>query len=252
MTFVTAVALLVCLVLLQRYIRRGLSATAALRTRQGPLNRRQFFRDKLVEQWKTMIVAPFLALTLSGLLHSAFNPGEAIVPAARLTATLTGASPDDFDLSLLSSMAVTLTIAIVVLEALPILFRWKRRLVLGNFTALLPQSPAELPYALLLAIGAGLGEEMLFRGEIPHALAALGLPLTAGLLVSCVIFAACHVYQGWVGVLAVGFAGLLLTAIYAISGNLWLAIAVHVTIDVIGLVIRPALGMGLKRLLRRS
>jgi hypothetical protein len=48
---------------------------------------------------------------------------------------------------------------------------------------------------------------------------------------SLALFAVAHLYQGWGGVLKTGIAGILFTAVVAISGSLWPAIAMHALID---------------------
>jgi membrane protease YdiL (CAAX protease family) len=58
-----------------------------------------------------------------------------------------------------------------------------------------------------------------------------------------------HAYQGPIGVLATGVMGALLTAAYLLTGSLVFVIVIHVATDVIGLVLRPLTGMGLRRLL---
>ncbi len=47
-----------------------------------------------------------------------------------------------------------------------------------------------------------------------------------------------HSYQGWVGALATTVLGALLTLIYLGTGNLWVVIAVHVAIDLNGLILQ--------------
>jgi len=96
---------------------------------------------------------------------------------------------------------------------------------------------------------AGVGEELLFRGFIPRGIAGFGAPLEAGLCVSVLVFALSHAYQGPIGVLATGVMGALLTAAYLLTGSLVFVIVIHVATDVIGLVLRPLTGMGLRRLL---
>ena len=245
---ISALALFVCLAALARYIIKGTIAVRRLRSAQGPLNRRTFFRDKIRQQWITMIALPLAALLVSGRLALAFAPGASVAQAADAAANWTGIQVADleFNWGLMPSFLCTVGLAIVVLEALPILLRSNRKLIVGNFTTLLPRTPREAGYTALLALGAGAGEELLFRAEIPFALAALGLPILWGFLLSAALFAACHAYQGWIGMIAVAAVGLLLTAIYVISGSLWLVIALHVAIDMVGLVIRPLTGMAIR------
>ncbi len=68
----------------------------------------------------------------------------------------------------------------------------------------------------------------------------LGLgPKTAAAL-ALALFVAGHAYQGWRGMLLVAVAGYSLTYLYLSSGSLVLPIAVHVLIDVMAMVVLPA------------
>lgn len=104
----------------------------------------------------------------------------------------------------------------------------------------------------VLALVAGTGEELLFRGFLPRALASFHIPLEIAFVVSFLIFGACHVYQGFVGIVTTCVAGAALTGLYVLTGSLAVVMAVHVAIDGIGLVIRPLTGMALKQLVGRS
>src|SRR5579863_7513064 len=61
---------------------------------------------------------------------------------------------------------------------------------------ILPQSRMELIPYLALAVTAGLCEEFLYRGFAMAALTRAGLPLWSVLLLSSVLFALAHLYQG--------------------------------------------------------
>ncbi len=246
----TALALGVVLTLLARYVQRGRRQVSALRQTADPAVRRRFFERKIGRQALIMLVMPGLALLLTGNLLRALHPGAEI---AALSATATqwlGLRAGDLTQALLSPwLLAELAVLIVAIEALPLLLRSRKVIVAGNFAVLRPRNGPELGWALLLAIVAGIGEELLFRGFLPYAFADLGVPLPAAFLLPVAIFGLCHLYQGPVGVIATTLAGLLLTALYLISGSLLVAMAVHVAIDVIGLVIRPAVGLALTRVL---
>jgi membrane protease YdiL (CAAX protease family) len=101
-------------------------------------------------------------------------------------------------------------------------------------------------------VNAGVGEELLFRGFMPLAIAGFKVPFEIALILSALLFAACHLYQGPVGILATGFAAALLTAAYIVTGSLLFVIAIHVAVDLLGLVVRPLTGLGLRRMLGHS
>lgn len=106
----------------------------------------------------------------------------------------------------------------------------------------LPAAARELPAAAVLAVSAGVTEELYFRLLLPLLVAAVTGSAVLGVAVSALLFGAVHRYQGPVGMLATGLAGLFLGTVYLASGELWLAMACHATIDLNALVVRPWLG----------
>ncbi len=95
--------------------------------------------------------------------------------------------------------------------------------------------------AATLALAAGIGEELFFRLTLPLLVAIVTGSAAAGFLLSLVLFAALHRYQGWPGIVATGIAGALLTLIYLATGFLWVAMLIHVAIDLNALILRPLL-----------
>jgi len=119
--------------------------------------------------------------------------------------------------------------------------------MLGDFSSLLPQDRVEAWLAAGSAISAGITEEMYFRLLIPLLVSDLTFNPWIGFVVGTVLFALAHRYQRWLGVVATGLIGVLLAFFYLQSGALWLAMLVHATIDLNGLVVRPALAGMLRR-----
>lgn len=109
------------------------------------------------------------------------------------------------------------------------------------FAAIVPTTPAERRLGAGVAFGAGVAEELVFRGLFTAAgVSLLGLdPLVAALVVS-VLFGLAHFYQGWLGMLGTGFAGVLLSLLYLMAGSLLVPMIVHVVIDLRALVLVPA------------
>jgi membrane protease YdiL (CAAX protease family) len=63
-----------------------------------------------------------------------------------------------------------------------------------------------------------------------------------------IVFGLAHAYQGWVGVLATTVVGAVFAGLYLSTGELWIVMAAHVVLDLLGLVVRPTLA----RLARRA
>lgn len=62
---------------------------------------------------------------------------------------------------------------------------------------LFPRGPSETTFFLLLALTAGLCEEIIFRGYLQRQFAALTHAVAGGIVVQAILFGAAHGYQGW-------------------------------------------------------
>lgn len=118
---------------------------------------------------------------------------------------------------------------------------------LGDFAALMPRNRAELFHAAAMSINAGLSEELFFRLALPLLFVLVIGNVWAAFALAAIVFGLAHLYQGWAGVAATTAVGVLLTAFYLASGNIWVAVLVHVAIDLVGLVLRPLLDGTVRR-----
>ena len=137
----------------------------------------------------------------------------------------------------------------VALAAL--LERRGRRVTLGDVRAVTPMRRAELGWGALLAIEAGVAEELFFRLLLPLSIAGVSGSALLGFAGATAAFGYAHAYQGWRGVIGTVIAGALLTLVYLVSARLWVAMLLHAAIDLNGLVVRPVL-TGRVRLFGRS
>jgi membrane protease YdiL (CAAX protease family) len=119
---------------------------------------------------------------------------------------------------------------------------------IGNVQALLPRNRDELPYGVGLGLSAGVFEETLFRLAMPALLFGILGSGPAAFLAASVIFGLLHLYQRWTGVLFATLLGLVLSALYVLTGQIWVPIVVHALIDLRSLVLIPlALGTAQQR-----
>lgn len=122
--------------------------------------------------------------------------------------------------------------------------RWRRTgrrgLMLGEIGWINPRNRRELGWTTLLAMLAGVSEELFFRLALPLLATLATGSLIAGQLAAVAVFGAAHRYQGPIGVVATTALGAVFAALYLASGSLWLAILAHVLVDLNSLVIRPA------------
>ncbi len=124
---------------------------------------------------------------------------------------------------------------------------WRRRrgkapAMLGDFSRLLPRARGEALYAAGSALAAGITEELYFRLLVPLTVAMLTGSALLGFAAATLLFGLAHRYQRLVGVIATSAVGTVLAFVYLASGALWLAILVHVLVDLNGLLFRPWLG----------
>lgn len=107
--------------------------------------------------------------------------------------------------------------------------------------SLLPRTGRQRFWAALIALNAGLSEELFFRLALPLLLAAVTGQAALAFWLAVVIFGLGHAYQGLFGVIATTIIGALLGLIYLYSGNVWLVVGIHAGIDLWSLVVMPLL-----------
>ena len=107
--------------------------------------------------------------------------------------------------------------------------------------SLLPRNGSERFWASLIALNAGLSEEVFFRLALPLLLAAVTGQAALAFWLAVIIFGLGHAYQGLFGIITTTIIGALLGLIYLYSGNLWLVVAIHAGIDLWSLVVMPLL-----------
>ncbi len=82
-------------------------------------------------------------------------------------------------------------------------------------------SPTEFPLATVLVVVVAITEEIIFRGYLIPRLRAVTRSNLAAVLLSSIIFALGHGYEGTAGVLAVGFMGLFFALVYSQEEAWW-------------------------------
>lgn len=102
---------------------------------------------------------------------------------------------------------------------------------MGNVYPYLPKTQTELTWFTLLSISAGICEEIIFRlflftFLLEHAHISIAFVLTN------IIFALSHIGSGKQNLLSSFILGLLFTAIYYFTDNIWIAIILHAGIDI--------------------
>jgi hypothetical protein len=93
---------------------------------------------------------------------------------------------------------------------------------------------SKLPDLALIALFAGVGEELFFRGWLQSVLTGK-FEIWLGILIASVIFGLAH-YLSTTYAIYAGLTGLYLGVIYQVSGNLYIVMVVHAFYDFVALV----------------
>ena len=107
---------------------------------------------------------------------------------------------------------------------------------------LMPHGTLEILLGVVLVIVVALAEETIFRGYLILRLNAITRNLSAAVILSTVIFALGHGYEGSAGVVVVGFIGLMYALVYVWRRSLVAPITMHFLQDFLGIVLIPWLG----------
>ncbi len=98
---------------------------------------------------------------------------------------------------------------------------------------ILPANSVELPLYFALAVTAGVCEEFLYRGFAMGALARVGIPSWAVVLLTAVLFGLAHAYQGRGGILGTFVMGVLFGIVRQAYDALVPVMMMHIMIDLI-------------------
>ncbi len=105
--------------------------------------------------------------------------------------------------------------------------------------------------ALLLIVIATV-EEIVFRGYLIRRLTLVGNNTAIAVVLSSVIFAFGHGYEGWAGVITVGIDGLIFAMVYLWRRSLVASVVMHFLLDLFAIVIVPVTGTSIHYLLTKG
>ena len=103
---------------------------------------------------------------------------------------------------------------------------------MSKVASFLPHDREQRRWFALVSLSAGVCEEWVLRGVLPHGLHVRGgLSVTAALLISSVLFGWNHLYQGWKAVGSTALIGFVFGLVALLSGGLWLPILLHCAME---------------------
>jgi membrane protease YdiL (CAAX protease family) len=103
--------------------------------------------------------------------------------------------------------------------------------------------PAEFVLAFILVLVVALAEETIFRGYLILRFKNITTSPALAIVLSAVIFALGHGYEGTSGVITVGVMGLIFALVYVWRRSLVAPITMHFLQDFIGIILLPLLGL---------
>ena len=139
-------------------------------------------------------------------------------------------------------LAIGVAIAAAVVLVVPV-FLLRRQVTelpaIGDIGALLPRTRGELKFGVGLSLNAGVVEELLFRLGMPALLFGITHNGALAFLLASILFGLLHIYQTVWGVLGATILGLVFSALYLLTGSIWVVIIVHALVDLRSLVLLP-------------
>ncbi|WP_380785078.1 CPBP family intramembrane glutamic endopeptidase [Sphingomonas sp. R86521] len=231
----TLTLLLIALGAIAWFLKGHLGAYRRLKTLSDTASRQRRYR-----LWIAKAILAFAVPALAGLaLLNRLDALTAVPPdfaAARALLPAFAGGPSAFLTGAVGGAAVG-GLVVGTLAAI----RRKRTLPVGNVGALLPRNRPEVAHAAAMSVAAGITEELAFRLYIPLLVTLATGNAILAFAFATLLFGAMHLYQGWKGVAATTIVGATMTAVYLMTGAVWLAMLLHALIDLNGLVVRPLL-----------
>ncbi len=238
----SAVLFALSIALLVFFVRRDLAEYNAFRLLTATRDRQRHYRIWVATGFILFFLYPLLGLACIHRTAALRHFPVELAPAA--LALRSHMPSGDGGKAVLYGFLASLTAGLLLgIFLAPRLRRSRRSLVLESVEPLMPRNPAELAHTAALSLNAGLSEEVFFRLFLPMLGLQLHFAWLASLLLAGLLFGLVHIYQGVAGVVSTTMLGLFLTVAYLLSGSLWLAVGLHIGLDLIQVVVRPGLRM---------
>ncbi|MEQ9314994.1 MAG: CPBP family intramembrane glutamic endopeptidase, partial [Henriciella sp.] len=103
----------------------------------------------------------------------------------------------------------------------------------GDYDQVMPRRRKDVWAFQLVAVTAGITEEVVFRGFLIGVF-AMFMPVWPAAGLALAVFVLAHAYQGWKGMLRILPISVILTLVFVLSGSLWPGILLHIFVDILG------------------
>lgn len=220
------------------FVRNDAAEYSAFKKLAQTADRQRCYARWVLKSFWLFSGATFFCLLILQRLHALMQmPGEFLPLATRLRAIVPPALIPDKGLIagiICGAVVGSALLGVAVTKKLKV-----KPLIVGDIEPLMPRNTAETGWATLLALNAGLSEEVFFRLLLPLLLSGLFHNALLAFALTTILFGLIHFYQGAAGIFITTLVGAALACLYLWTGNLWVAIAVHAGIDLLGLVVRP-------------
>lgn len=227
------------LALLLVYIRKDIKEYEHFKQLSLTQQRQRKYRDWLIKSFILFGLGSLLALVLLGhikYLFSLFPPFATLLPEHLLNFE----GFDETFIGLITGLLMGgLFIGVAFVYFLRKKVKDKASFVVGDIEALLPRNAKERFWAALLSINAGFSEELFFRLLLPILFFLVSNNAILAFTASILIFGLVHYYQGWAGVAATSVLGAVFSALYLMTGNIFLVMGIHALIDLNNLLFQP-------------
>ncbi|MCM3766932.1 CPBP family intramembrane glutamic endopeptidase [Neobacillus niacini] len=177
-----------------------------------------YFKYVIYSEWGvTLLILLMVALTATTFSDIGFKlPSES---SAKTMGTFVG-------------FLVGIGFAMFIMMRLPF-YRKYQQAQTNTISYMVPTGKLDKRLGILVAITAGICEEIIYRGFLFHFLSEspFNLEGVVLLIVGAAIFGIAHYYQGWKGVIMTGLVGFVLGRVYVSTGSLLYPIILHTIID---------------------
>ncbi|MFN8015247.1 MAG: CPBP family intramembrane glutamic endopeptidase [Acidimicrobiia bacterium] len=239
MKILSIVLLLLWLGLLFYVVRRSKNQYEYFKSLTSTVERQRVYKKMVIGSFLFYGIGSIITLIIIGKLNVIFRTDSQLISSLSMGESVKKEINGELKF-----------IGVIVAIEIPLIYLFTRLKVkkrkrsvklptIGDVNALIPKNKAERKIGVIISANAGLSEEIFFRAMLPLLFYYSIGNAYLSVALSCLIFGLVHWYQKWKGILVTGILGVIQTCIYVFTGQLWIAILIHIFIDLNAFVFRP-------------